>query len=75
MTPPGKNLRDSFVSNLFRTPFSEKKMNGRINFCHRKKIEKKFTGGPPNHRTWPKSKKNYQKHQFAGLLTFRDMRR
>ena len=48
-------------------------------FAFEKKIEKKYTGGPPNHRTWPKSKKKiqkkYQKHQFAGLLAFGHMKR
>ena len=55
--PPGKNLRDSFVSNLFRTPFSEKKDEWTNKLLTSKKHKKKITGGPPNQQTWPKSKK------------------
>ena len=59
--PPGKNLRDSFVCNLFRTPFSEKKVEWTKKILPSKKIRKKYMGGPPNHRTWPKSKKIFPK--------------
>ena len=47
MTPPGKNLRDSFVCNLFRTPFSEKKVEWTKKILPSKKIWKKIYGGVP----------------------------
>jgi hypothetical protein len=44
--PPGKNIYNSFASHFIRPSFSEKKINGRRNFGHRKKIEKKIWGIP-----------------------------
>ena len=72
MTPPVKILRDSFVINLFRTPFSEKKDEWT------KKIfqSKKNIWGVPRTTELGQNKKNItQKYQFAGLLAFHDMKR
>ena len=73
MTPPGKNLRDSFVCNLFRTPFSEKKDEWTIKLLPSKK---KFMGVPRITELGKNLKINkikYQKYKFAGLLAFRHM--
>ena len=57
----------------FAHRFMRKKMNGRRNFWHRKKFEKK--SGAPMPQTWPKSKKKYyQKRQFVSLLALRHMK-
>ena len=45
--PPGRNLRDSFVCNLFRTPFSEKKDEWTKKILPSKKNRKKIYGGGP----------------------------
>ena len=52
--PLCKNLRGSFISNLIRTRFLRKHMNGRWNFCNRKRIKKNIY-----------FLKYYHKHQFV----------
>ena len=76
MTPPGKNLRDSFVCNLFRTPFSEKKDEWTKKILPSKKFRKKIYGGVPRITELGQNlKKYFQKYQFAGLLSFHHMKR
>ena len=43
--------------------FGGKKMNGRVKWeAIGKKLKRIFTGGNPNHRTWPKAKKNLKRN-------------
>jgi len=47
MTPPVKNRRDTFIIDLFRTPFSEKKDEWTKKIFQLKKFWKKIYGGVP----------------------------
>ena len=60
--PPVKNLRDSFVINLFRTPFSEKKDEWTKKLFQSKKNEKKYMGGSPEPPNLAKIKKIFPKN-------------
>ena len=76
MTPPRKNLCDSFVCNSFRTPFSEKKDEWTKKILPSKTIRKKIFGGVPRITELDQNlKKYFQKYQFAGLLSFHHMKR
>ena len=71
-----KNLRDSFVINLFRTPFSEKKEEWTKNLFQSKKMKKIYGAVVPRTTELGQNQKKYfQKYQFAGLLAFHHMKR
>mgnify|MGYP001321469086 CR=1 FL=1 len=74
--PPGKNLRDSFVCNLFHTPIPEKKDEWTKKMLPSKKMEKNIYEGVPRITELGQNlKKYFQKYQFAGWLSFHHMKR
>ena len=71
MTPPRKNLCDSFVCNSFRTPFSEKKYEWTKKILPSKKIRKKIFGGVPRITELDQNlKKYFQKYAVFFPLFF-----
>ena len=71
MTPLEKiSVTLSFVI-YFAHCFQRKMMNGLRKFCHRKNFKKKYMGGPPNHRTRPKSKKIFQRYKYRINNTYK----